>query len=250
MSNLSDYNDMLETILSIDDRDVRSINVPVDTFIQEGEDLLAWCRTDEDVLVSKGLDRSVTGKLAIALGALREAQVRLNLQLHFKNRIMQECGEQLTAAIKLRKDLLHDFRYAYRMHPDLMEIINRISSGKRYADIIQDLNDLSVLGKNNPQPLEAIRFDTSRFELAEQLSAGLPELLAEANNDRKDPGQAKMIRDKAYTLCKILTNDIRVCGRYAFWQNPDRLKGYASAYFRRKNLHQRSQTGKNNKKIT
>ena len=71
--------------------------------------------------------------------------------------------------------------------------------------MIQDLSDLSVLGKAN-QPL-----------------------LAAMNGERAENNSAKTIRDKAYTLLKKAVDEIREAGKYVFWKNPDRLKGYYSA---------------------
>ncbi len=73
--------------------------------------------------------------------------------------------------------------------------------------------------------------ERARFELADELGV----LLAIVNGSREEHSEIKTVRDKAYTLCKGMVDEIRACGQYSFWRNPDRVKGYASAYLRKQN---------------
>ena len=56
----------------------------------------------------------------------------------------------------------------------------RDSSG--HADMIQDLNDLSVLGNRNKGPLEMIKFDMSILEKAAETSDEMARLLTTATS--------------------------------------------------------------------
>jgi len=47
--------------------------------------------------------------------------------------------------------------------------------------------------------------------------------------------EAMIIRDKAYTYMKQAVDEIRECGKFVFWRNPDRLKGYMSDHWRKIN---------------
>lgn len=89
---------------------------------------------------------------------------------------------------------------------------------------------------------QAINFDMSLLEKAAKEAAELGELLAVVNGDRGEHSEIKTLRDKAYTLCKNSIDEIRACGQYAFRRNPDRLKEYGSAYFRRQNKARKSKT--------
>jgi hypothetical protein len=40
------------------------------------------------------------------------------------------------------------------------------------------------------------------------------------------------LRDRAFTYLKLAIDKIRECGRFVFWRNPDRLKGYTSDYWK------------------
>jgi hypothetical protein len=124
-------------------------------------------------------------------------------------------------------------RFAYRKDESLLSRVRAITDGNGHADMIQDLNDIAVLGRENPNPLTAIGFDLSQFDLAATRADELADLLAEANGDKADPNSSKIIRNQAYTYLKTLVDEIREAGKYAFRNDPNRLKGYASAYWRK-----------------
>lgn len=63
----------------------------------------------------------------------------------------------------------------------------------------------------------------------------MADLLGATNGERKEVSEAMIIRDKAYTYMKQAVDEIRECGKYIFWRNPDRLKGYISDFWKSKN---------------
>jgi hypothetical protein len=235
MSNLNDYNQKLEAIKAIPEKDVKQPNMPVGIFIQEGENTCKWSLSDKVALVSKGLDWSIAEDLQVSLGALREAQSRWNAERNQQEEAGRSWGIKAPAAYDLRDGMIHDFRYAYRKDPAVLSRVDAIANGTGHADMIQDLNDLAVLGKQNPAPLDLIKFDMALLDQAADSAAELGELLGIVNGTREEHSEIKTIRDKAYTICKMDLDEIRACGQYALWHYPDRLKGYASEYIRKKN---------------
>jgi hypothetical protein len=135
----------------------------------------------------------------------------------------------------MRDQLLHDFRYAYRNDAAILARVAEIAEGDSNADMIQDLNDLSLLGKSNTGPLEAINFSLEKLEAAATASDELANILALANGDKSLQNDSKVIRDKAYTHLKELVDEIRAAGKYLFWKNEKRLKGYRSEFLYQKN---------------
>jgi hypothetical protein len=61
------------------------------------------------------------------------------------------------------------------------------------------------------------------------------DLLGAVNGERKEVSEAMIIRDKAYTYLKQAVDEIRECGKFVFWRNPDRLKGYVSEFWQKRN---------------
>jgi hypothetical protein len=119
--------------------------------------------------------------------------------------------------------------------------VAEIADGSTNSDMIQDLNDLSVLGKNNVAPLQAIGFDLNKLNVAAETSNAMAELLAAANGDKSLQSETKMIRDKAFFYLKQRVDEIRAAGKYVFWKNEKRLKGYSSEYLRQKNREANSE---------
>jgi hypothetical protein len=147
-------------------------------------------------------------------------------------------AKQSPEAYAFRNDLLASFRFAFRKDDALLSRVSAIAEGSGHADLIQDLNDLAVLGRENPDPLTAIGFDLTQLDLAATRADELANLLAEANGDKADPNYSKTIRDKAYTHLKELVDEIREAGKYVFRNDKNRLKGYSSSYWKKQNRTQ------------
>lgn len=241
MANIDDYNAKLGEILAIPDKDVTEPAMPVDVYLQESENLAKWSIMDLAPLAAVGITQVMINDLPVRAGALREAQ-----SVWFKDRNSQleaqrEWGIQAPLAFDQRDELVHAFRYAFRNDAALIARVAEIAEGDSNADMIQDLNDLSVLGKNNVAPLQAIGFDLNKLNVAAETSNAMAELLAAANGDKSLQSETKMIRDKAFCYLKQRVDEIRAAGKYVFWKNEKRLKGYSSEFLRQKNREANSE---------
>jgi len=124
--------------------------------------------------------------------------------------------------------------HAFHFIPDLLSKAQKIAEGSGHADMIQDLSDLSVLGKANTEPLKNINLDLELLDKAAVLSEDMASLLAKANGQKLGDNNLKIMRDKAYTYMKQAVDEIRRNGKYAFWRTPEREKGYVSKYYRQR----------------
>ena len=80
--------------------------------------------------------------------SLREAESRWITKRFTKKETGKQWKEQSNELFVMRNYLFHEFRFAYRNEIYLLGRINAIAKSQSYAAMIQDLNDLSVLGKN------------------------------------------------------------------------------------------------------
>jgi hypothetical protein len=245
-----DYDNKIETINAIDDKDIKAPNMPIDTFLQEAENLYQWCQADKDELTKSGLDWSFVDDLTIRAGALREAE-----SIWFKERFNQQeaqkiWNEKSPMAYDLRNEILHIMQFAYRNDAALAQRVSEIYEGGSHADMIQDLNDISVLGKANQAPLEAISMDLALLDQAAAMAAEMAELLGQATVGREDRSPARITRDKAYTHLKEAVDEIRSYGQFVFWRNESRDKGYVSQYHKNMNRIRISRTKKEEAEIT
>ncbi len=237
MSNIDDYNAKLAEIQAISKEEVKDPAIPVDVALQEAENLYHWSLDDLEKLSVVGIAQSQIEELPVRAGACREAQSIWNKDYRSQQEAQKEWAEQAPQAYDFRNDLLASMRFAYRKDDALLTRVSAIADGNGHADMIQDLNDIAVLGRENPDPLTAISFDLTQLDQAATRADELADLLAEANGDKADPNNSKIIRDKAYTYLKELVDEIREAGKYVFRHDDNRLKGYASTYWRK--LHRK-----------
>ncbi|WP_321997497.1 hypothetical protein [Draconibacterium orientale] len=233
MANTEDYNAKLAEIEAIPNEEVKDPGMPVDVALQEAENLYHWSLDDTEKLGVVGIRRTQIEDLPVRAGACREAQSIWNKDFRSQQEAQEEWAEKSPLAYEFKTDLLASMRFAYRKNDALLSRVSAIADGSGHADMIQDLNDIAVLGRENPDPLTAISFDLGQLEEAATLADTLADLLAEANGDKADPNESKIVRDKAYLHMKELVDEIREAGKYVFRKDPKRLKGYSSDYWRK-----------------
>ena len=235
MSSESDYLEIIDEIQAIVPEKTITPTMPVDVFVQEAEDLYHWCQDDQAALTRAGLDGMMVNKLPVRAGACRESQSRWIKERNTRQQAEQDWKDKAPLAFELRDRLLHAFRYAFRNHEGLLSRVEEIAQGDSNSDMVQDLNDLAVLGKANLDLLAAVGFDAALLDEAALTSDEMGDLLGATNGERKQDSEAMIIRDQAFTYLKGSMDEIRNCGKYVFWKNPDRLEGYLSNYWKRQN---------------
>lgn len=226
------YAEHLEKFKVMSNDNVKDPTMPVDVYLQEAENLSHWVQQDREKLEAAGLNWELVTQLNIRATVLRHAQGIWNKELNSRKEAEQQWKEKSPLAYDLRDTILHTFHYAYRNSPALKDQVQRIQEGSSHADMIQDLVNLSYLGNSNADELQAIKFDFTQLEKAVDLAEEMADLLAAVNGDRGSTNESKIIRDKAFVYLKEVVDEVRACGKYVFWRNQDRLKGYASEYKR------------------
>lgn len=229
--NLTTCRDEIKAITS---DELLSPSLPVNNYLQEAEDLFHWTLEDLPQLTTIGLSEEKRLDLNIRTGACRETQSLWNKD----RRTTKDAEKQWLAisplAYNLRDELIHKFRFAFRKDSKILARVSDIAKGTGHPDMIQDLNDLAVLGKENTDKLTPINFDLTLLDTAAETSANCADVLAIANGSKQKGNETKVFRDKAYTYLKQAVDEFRAAGKYLFWKNPERLKGYSSDYWRSK----------------
>jgi len=149
MSNKENFESCKLAIQSIPQEQVNEPTIPIDVYVQEAEDLYHWATDDLAKLNTIGITAEQLAELPVRAGACREAQ-----SLWIKESRSQDIwNEKAPAAYTLRDELLHTFRYAYRKTDSLLSRVDEIAAGTGHDDMVQDLNDLAVLGQKNTDQL-------------------------------------------------------------------------------------------------
>ena len=251
MSNLESYQKKLEVLTAIpDDQIIAPSNIPVETYVQEAKRLYHWCQQDQAELTARGLSWELVEDLPVRSGALMEAESRWNAQRFLRKEAGKKWALESPEIYDLKNNLLHEFRFAYRKDEWLTGRVKAIAESSGHADMLQDLNDLAVLGKENPDPLTAISFDTALLDRAAQLADEKGSLWAEASCDRAGYKEVKKIRDQAFSHLKQAVDEIREYGQHVFWRNEARLIGYRSAYLYRRRKRQNGETVETNQELS
>src|SRR5690606_24955151 len=120
--------------------------------------------------------------------------------------------------------------YAFRKHSALLKQIDAISEGKTNADMIQDLNDLAILGEDNLLLVTKVGITVAMLDNASDLSHRMAGVLALKNNEKLAGSDTLTIRNQAYTFLKEAVDEIRSWGKFVFWRNQERRLGYVSNY--------------------
>lgn len=235
MSSTNDYQALLPTLTAMQPNDVLVPNVPIDVFVQEAENLYHWCLDDQEPLTRAGLDWNLVLALPVRAGACREAQSRWIKERNTRQKAEQAWKEEAPAAFDLRDQLVHNFRFAFRKFDGLLARVDEIAQGDTGSDMVQDLNDLAVLGQSNVDLLTAIQFDLKQLDAAATLSERMGDLLGATNGERRKDSEAMRTRDQAFTYLKQAVDEVREHGKFVFWRNPERLQGYVSEHWRKEN---------------
>jgi hypothetical protein len=161
---------------------------------------------------------------------LRYAQSVWNKDRYSQEEAQKIWNEQSPDAYDLRDQLLHSFRFAYRNREDLIAKVSAITDGSGHADMIQDLSDLATLGTENQTELTAIKFDKSLLATAATQADDMAVVLARANGEKGDDSNSRILRDRAFTHLKEAVDEVRATGKYVFWKDKQKHKGYISGY--------------------
>lgn len=227
------YKAKLPVLKAIPKEEVKRPNMPVDVFIQEAYNLHEWVQQDKKILTGVGLDWALVDDLPIRAEVLRYTQSIWMRERYSQKKAQEEWARASPVAYELKNDLEAGYRFAFRKHPELLRKVALIENGTGHSDMVQDLQDLAVLGKANTGLLQVIGISLDQLNEAETKSQEMSTLLARVNKAKNNGNPGRVMRDHAYTHTKAAVDDIRAAGRYAFRKDQKRLKGYRSEYHNR-----------------
>lgn len=176
------------------------------------------------------MDPLLPDELLKRTDASRYAQGLWFKERHTRQEAELEWREKSPAAYDLRDRLIDEFEFAFYQKPGLLARVDEVKKGSGHADMIQDLTNLALLGKDNMPLLEATKTDVTLLDVALEVSDAMATLLATANGEKAEDNSTKLMRDKAYTYLKEVVDEVRRYGRFVFRNNKTRLVGYQNQY--------------------
>jgi len=224
-----------DQLLALPSEQVEAPEIPMAVVLQEANDLLTLVSEDSvwNRLATVGTKESDRDALRQAIGAARAAQSSWTVSRDRRKSDAQQARE--LRGEKLRLDLVAAGRWNLRADRVAQGALDAIVEGEGVADLVQDLNDLAALFEQKRAAFESDKsLDLgARIEEARSLAA---ELAAGTSSERLDTEQAKAVdlRNRAYSLLDQLVSRLREAGRYAFREQEEVRRRFASRYLKRK----------------
>lgn len=215
---------------------LRHPDIPVDECIIACTKMAACARSDAAFFAALRIDViAKAAHLELAAAALDEAQ-RL-WRIHFNT---QSEAEKVWA---LHKDEAYALRaemqdYLSNCVQDTAEALNNrrllkeSRRGRSHAAMIHSLASLSALAADCAAPLMALGYGPEHGERLESLHVLLSEVYGRVLSARRGHHPAALLRDRAYTLVRILVADIRHSAKLALRREPDRRENYRDPFRR------------------
>lgn len=230
MSDQQNLLNHLEEITAVAEEKIQYCRMPYKVFINEAEALHTHASIDLPLLQAVNFDVLKLDRLLSLTGALRTAQSNWETKKTKKQKNEERWRNEAPEMHKLHSKLIDHMGFAFRGNEFLLRKLKGIKKGKSKADMIQDMANLAVLGKENAELLQAINFDLAELDTATQMADEMGSLLGDINGRMYFADDLKLTRDKAYTLCKELVDEIRSYGKFVFQNNDEKRKVYAGKY--------------------
>lgn len=242
MSYKDHYSEKLSIISSIpDERISQPLNMPVNIYIQEAENLYNWCQPDREKLAANGLDWSIVEDMPARIDTLREAQARWEASDTKDIEVEKKWDEKAPAAHDFRKELARSLKFRFSDNHTMVTRLNRMSEGESNSAMIQSLRGLSVVGKEHIEYLESVNFDITLLDKAAEMSQEMASLLGAVNSRRAFCSDTLKIRNQAYTYLREAVSALKKHAGFLFWRDPVRMKGYTSNYYRKQYLKRKNE---------
>jgi len=226
--------DLLPKIKAIPKEQIKSCDMPIGIYVNEAEGLYNHATADLPKLMAVGMPTKLLEIILPYTRALRTAQSNWEELTSDRKQVKKFWKAEAPAFFQFRRDLIDHMEFAYRNDEDVLKKLDAINEGDSNADAIQDMANLAVLGKANPEPLRAIKFDLTLLDIAASDADRMAGVLGAVNGQMYVDDDSKVIRDKAFTLLKGVVDEIRNYGRFVFRNEPDHLRSYSSKYCRDK----------------
>lgn len=234
MSDQQNLLDLIDEIKAVPQEQIKQCDMPIGIYLQEAESLHIRSNVDLPKLTAVGMPAELLTKLLPYTGALRTAQSNWEELNTVRQDAKKVWKAEWPTFIEFREDLIDHMDFAYRNDEALLKKLLVIKEGDSNADTIQDMVNLSVLGKANLAPLEAINFDATLLDKAAEDADKMSGLLGAVNGHMYVNDETKMIRDQAFTILKPVVDEIRRYGRFVFRKNVNHVRAYSSKYSRDK----------------
>jgi hypothetical protein len=119
------------------------------------------------------------------------------------------------------------------------KILEIRKTSREEAAFTQSLMNLGSIVRERLPQLHDIGSDPQLIDDVNRLADELPNVCARRAYEKQVTEELYGLRNRAYTLLAKAIEEIRLCARYVLADNLQRLRGYASEYFRKSSRAER-----------
>lgn len=229
MSNSDFSPEELDMLHAIPVNEVKYPSMPIAVYIQEAYDLYTFSKDHLPQLLAAGLSPGLHESLAARVDLCIKAQ-----SAWASDQATNPAKAELEEARQFMAELIRLYRYGLRQQPQHLKRIRRIANQRSNAALFQNLLTMAIIGEEDRELFLPPGLDPALPARARYLSDYLPALYAEYTNKQKSKSDSRRLRDRAFTLLKQAVDELRICGRYLFADNPRLYKGYCSDFMKKK----------------
>ena len=208
-------------------------NLPISVALEEAEELYLWVQSDRAALERVGLSWQLVDDLPLRVAACRYIEGEWQNHLSTTSDAEKEWLQKREEAKALSVDLTRALRFALGRKLNVLGAQKPATRYMSQAAFIEYCYNIAFMAADYKEQLQAVGFDLSRLDGACDAAEHLSVLLARVHTERGEQYIIRNQRNKTYTHLKEAVDQIRRCGKFAFASQPERLKGYASAYGRK-----------------
>ncbi|MBD3418776.1 MAG: hypothetical protein GF398_01535 [Chitinivibrionales bacterium] len=232
MTDDQSYEAALSKLDALPSDDVRSPDMPTEEAVNEGEKVAQLLIEHADAFAKIGFDMAIAKQLQQAAGALRVADAKWLACWGEQKESRRLWSEKSPQGYALRDEMLAAFTYALRKDAAVLKQVRRIRAGRTHSDMIQDLRDITELGKKHAALLADININAGKLEQCAAMADELGTLYAKVFADGSD-NEALDIRNRAFTWMRMLQQEVVDAAEYVLRDDPDTLRRFYSEYRRR-----------------
>ncbi len=219
---------------ALPEKTVLTPNLPIGVFLQEAYNIYRFMQDDRERFTAGNFDWNIVEELLKLIGFLRDAEAAL-WTMKYGAPIEKQYRDQHEAAVNAYDRLLKDLTFACRKDSDVMRHIKRniIIKDNDPASFHQGLANLARFAEGYSESLRRVGSDLRLINDVNRYSGSLPKLFVRFNYRNVAIEEQLNLRNRVYTLLKNTIGEIRDVARYVLADDPRRLRGYASEYFRK-----------------
>ena len=188
------------------------IGVPISVLIQEASNLYGWVQEDRKMLMKAGLAWKLVEDIPDQVEKCKDLAAQWYVVRNERSKVAEQCKTQLKDARDLHAQIRRGYRYAFRENKTLLKKVFALSGYRKNSQIIQDLSNLCIVGRENKKLLDRINFDYAMVDKAAFLSDNLGEIISERENEK---AERLVFYETVKTSCLALkesVSQIRACG--------------------------------------